>query len=300
MSIKNFPVQFGMGTETETKKEWLSDPIVPWIYRCMSHVSGKYVKASLTLLSLVKAWQIHIDIKGFCLQHRYHCSVSPHLGLTRGNSSPAWAAAETKVSIGTSTKHLISTSLQLPLLCQGNKNEGEITFPNHERLHKRSCFISPLYIVSPFYSPSFHHLFSLCHFFPLFPPSSFLVPLLHTQPPSYLLPASFPKCLLSFSLKLFLKMLLSCFKESTWIVHCWRKSLSQAGSLRQQISGLGAFPLGPPGCAEECCILLCCRWPALSVILPSYCCRDCYWGRKYLSLMLWGSDFISGLQQKCK
>lgn len=165
---------------------WNEGRVVKWshhslnIYRHMSHASGKYVKVSLALLSFVKAWKINTNIKGFCLGYRYCCSVTPHLGLTRGNFFSAWAAAETKVSINTSTKHLISSSLQLPLLCQGNKNEREITFPNHECLHKRLCFISPLYIVSCFYSHSFHYLFSFCHFFPLFPPSPSPIPLLHT------------------------------------------------------------------------------------------------------------------------
>lgn len=149
---------------------WNEERVVKWshhslnIYRCMSHASGKYVKVSLILLSLVVVWQINTDIKGFCLGQRYHCSVTPHLGLTRKNSFSAWAEAETKFSIGTSTKHLISSSLQLPLLCQRNKNEREITFPNRECLHKRLYFTSLLYIVSCFYSHSFHYLFSHCYF----------------------------------------------------------------------------------------------------------------------------------------
>lgn len=74
----------------------------------MSHASGKYVKVSLILVSLVKAWQINTDFKGFCAGHRYHCYVTPHLGLTRKNFFSAWAEAEIKFSISTSTKHLIS------------------------------------------------------------------------------------------------------------------------------------------------------------------------------------------------
>lgn len=127
----------------------------------MSLACGKHFKVSLISLSLVKAWQINSDIKGFCFGHIYHCPPTPHLGLTRGNSFSAWAAAETKFSISTSSKHLISSSLQLPLLCQGNKNEREITFLNHECLLKGLCSILPLYIVSCFYSHSFHCLFSL-------------------------------------------------------------------------------------------------------------------------------------------
>lgn len=133
-----------------------------------------------------------IGIKDFCLWQRYCGSVNPHLVLTRRGSSPAWAAAETKVSFG--TKHLIFFSLQLPLLCQGNKT-GEITFPNQECLHKRSCFISPLHTPSPFYSSFLYHLLLLCYL--LFCSVSFFVLYSLNSKPNLLSLASFSKCLLS-------------------------------------------------------------------------------------------------------
>lgn len=84
---------------------------------------------------------------------------------------------------------------------------------------------------------------------------------------SFLLPASFPKCFLSLSLMPFKKFWLTYFKEPLLIICSRRKRASQAGSLTQQISVPGVLP---SGCAEGCCILLLCNWPALTAALPPW------------------------------
>lgn len=95
-------------------------------------------------------------------------------------------------------------------------------------------------------------------------------------PPPHCLP--FPKCLLSLSLKLLLKLLLSCFKEFTRFVHAWRKILSCACNLRQWISGPGAFLLVHQAVKRSCAFCSFGHCPPLCVILPVYCCKDYYWG----------------------
>lgn len=38
-SVKFFPVHFGMGTEAETREEWLRDAIILWIFIDACHIS---------------------------------------------------------------------------------------------------------------------------------------------------------------------------------------------------------------------------------------------------------------------